>query len=398
MFKDHLGSILRVTNAAGTTEADQSFDAWGRRRNPTTWAYTSATPPTQTWLYRGYTAHEHLDQFALINMNGRLYDPTVGRMLSPDNYVQDALYAQTFNRYSYAHNNPLKFTDPDGENPAIVVGAVLGGLINLGVGIWRGEVHDLMDGIVYFGTGAAIGALAGATGGASLAGTGLTAGSILGGAYAGAVGGAVGGMLQGAANATWQTIRYHAPTENIAKAGAQGLVAGAVGGAIIGGTVGGIKAALKGLPFSPKTAPKVTVTPAGTVTPKPLTMNEVSDLANGEIRTEGSFGGKIKPAPLLQPYNSVESLLDDARPTLRPLTRGGIGGYVQGGDTADDIFNGLAQQYGAEIQTAANGTSFFKVDGLRVGIHSGTSINGQGIRMIDIVSRTLGNFKIWTIP
>ena len=331
-------------------------------------------------------------------MNGRLYDPTVGRMLSPDNYVQDALYAQTFNRYSYAHNNPLKFTDPDGENPAIVVGAVLGGLINLGVGIWRGEVHDLMDGIVYFGTGAAIGALAGATGGASLAGTGLTAGSILGGAYAGAVGGAVGGMLQGAANATWQTIRYHAPTENIAKAGAQGLVAGAVGGAIIGGTVGGIKAALKGLPFSPKTAPKVTVTPAGTVTPKPLTMNEVSDLANGEIRTEGSFGGKIKPAPLLQPYNSVESLLDDARPTLRPLTRGGIGGYVQGGDTADDIFNGLAQQYGAEIQTAANGTSFFKVDGLRVGIHSGTSINGQGIRMIDIVSRTLGNFKIWTIP
>jgi RHS repeat-associated protein len=67
------------------------------------------------WLKRGFTGHEHLDNFALINMNGRLYDPMLGRMLSPDNYVQLASYTQSFNRYSYCLNNPLKYTDPSGE-------------------------------------------------------------------------------------------------------------------------------------------------------------------------------------------------------------------------------------------------------------------------------------------
>jgi RHS repeat-associated protein len=67
------------------------------------------------WLYRGYTGHEHLDQFGLINMNGRLYDPVLRRMLSPDNYVQEPDNTQSFNRYSYVVNNPLRSTDPSGH-------------------------------------------------------------------------------------------------------------------------------------------------------------------------------------------------------------------------------------------------------------------------------------------
>lgn len=47
-------------------------------------------------------------------MNGRLYDPIVGRMLSPDIYVQDPTYSPSYNRYSYVNNNPLKYTDPSG--------------------------------------------------------------------------------------------------------------------------------------------------------------------------------------------------------------------------------------------------------------------------------------------
>lgn len=47
-------------------------------------------------------------------MNGRVYDPIVGRFLSPDNYVQAPDNTQSFNRYSYVLNNPLKYTDPTG--------------------------------------------------------------------------------------------------------------------------------------------------------------------------------------------------------------------------------------------------------------------------------------------
>jgi RHS repeat-associated protein len=64
---------------------------------------------------RGYTGHEHLLAFGLINMNARLYDPALGRFLSPDPYVQAPDFTQNFNRYSYALNNPLVYTDPDGE-------------------------------------------------------------------------------------------------------------------------------------------------------------------------------------------------------------------------------------------------------------------------------------------
>jgi len=58
--------------------------------------------------------HEHLPWFGLINMNARLYDPAVGRFLSPDPYVQAPDNSQSFNRYSYAFNNPLKYIDPSG--------------------------------------------------------------------------------------------------------------------------------------------------------------------------------------------------------------------------------------------------------------------------------------------
>ena len=68
-------------------------------------------------------------------MNGRLYDPVLGRMLSPDPYIQMLGYAQNYNRYSYVLNNPLKFTDPSGEFifTAIVVGFIVNAAIDYGM-------------------------------------------------------------------------------------------------------------------------------------------------------------------------------------------------------------------------------------------------------------------------
>ena len=104
-FTDNIGSILSVIDAEGRSVFDASYDAWGRQ----------TVTKNEIGLRRGYTGHEMLNEFGIINMNGRLYDPLLGRFLSPDNYVQAPDNSQSFNRYSYCLNNPLKYVDPSGE-------------------------------------------------------------------------------------------------------------------------------------------------------------------------------------------------------------------------------------------------------------------------------------------
>lgn len=162
-YTDHIGSLLTLTNSAGTVQAEQNFDAWGRKRNTSTWAYTGVQS-IPSWLYRGFTGHEHLPQFTLINMNGRIYDPLVGRMLSPDNHIQTPDYTQNYNRYSYALNNPLRFTDPNGEVviAPIIAGAIIGACLNVAIQGARGNiVNGDRDFYRAFGLGALQGALIG---------------------------------------------------------------------------------------------------------------------------------------------------------------------------------------------------------------------------------------------
>ena len=109
---DHLGSPLLLTNQSGQTVEEYSFDAWGRRRNPADWTYNNI--PASTKMIRGYTGHEHLDEIGLINMNGRVYDPVLGRFIQPDPFIQDPLNLQNMNRFSYVINNPLNYIDPSG--------------------------------------------------------------------------------------------------------------------------------------------------------------------------------------------------------------------------------------------------------------------------------------------
>jgi RHS repeat-associated protein len=68
----------------------------------------------QSTTPRGFTDHEHVDNLGVIHMNGRVYDPVLGRFLSPDPVVQAPYDAQSWNRYSYVRNNPLRYTDPSG--------------------------------------------------------------------------------------------------------------------------------------------------------------------------------------------------------------------------------------------------------------------------------------------
>ncbi len=112
LHKDHIGSVCATTDKDGNIIEKFSYDAWGKRRDPNTWLDIDNTNAVTE--KRGFTGHEHLDLFALVNMNGRIYDPVVARFLSPDPFVQMPDHTQGLNRYTYCLNNPLNLTDPSG--------------------------------------------------------------------------------------------------------------------------------------------------------------------------------------------------------------------------------------------------------------------------------------------
>ena len=115
LCRDYLGSITHIVNSSGGIKQELSYDPWGRLRNPVNQALYAVDTEPSLFLGRGYTGHEHLIAFGLINMNARLYDPVIGRFLSPDPQLQNPFFTQNYNRYSYCLNNPLKYNDPNGE-------------------------------------------------------------------------------------------------------------------------------------------------------------------------------------------------------------------------------------------------------------------------------------------
>ncbi len=111
MLRDNLGSITHVVDTAGTVLQEMSYSAWGLLRDPATLEPYGPDAQPELLLGRGYTGHEHLPWFGLLNMNARLYEPAVGRFLSPDPMVQAPDNTQNYNRYSYCLNNPMKYVD-----------------------------------------------------------------------------------------------------------------------------------------------------------------------------------------------------------------------------------------------------------------------------------------------
>ena len=103
-----------------------------------------------------------LSEFDIINMNGRLYDPVLGRFFSPDNYVQMPDNSQNFNRYSYCLNNPLKYTDPSGDVFVLddfieitAMGAMMG-VMNAAMSdkpIWKGALLGAASAAATYGIG-----------------------------------------------------------------------------------------------------------------------------------------------------------------------------------------------------------------------------------------------------
>jgi RHS repeat-associated protein len=122
---DHLGSVTAISDdvghvvdatwggAGGADAGVMGYDPWGARRSPEGRPANPASFNHQVG-HREFTGHEAIPNVGLVNMNGRVYDPMIGRFLSPDPTVQFVGNLQSYNRYSYVLNGPLRYTDPTG--------------------------------------------------------------------------------------------------------------------------------------------------------------------------------------------------------------------------------------------------------------------------------------------
>lgn len=111
-YTDNQGSLIALTDQNGNIVQKYAYDPWGARRDPSDWRNKDSR--TSFINNRGYTGHEHLDNFGIINMNGRVYDPLTAMFFSPDPFIQSGGYWKNYNRYSYCMNNPTNYTDPSG--------------------------------------------------------------------------------------------------------------------------------------------------------------------------------------------------------------------------------------------------------------------------------------------
>lgn len=122
VHRDHLGSPEVITDYSGSVVDRMAFDPFGRRRaadwsadiGPAELADLLHSSSTSQSRKRGLTDHEHLDRSGFIHMNGRVFDQTLGRFISPDPFVGNPASGQSWNSYSYVRNSALSRIDPTG--------------------------------------------------------------------------------------------------------------------------------------------------------------------------------------------------------------------------------------------------------------------------------------------
>lgn len=112
-------------------------------------------------LNPSYTGQKYDIESGLYYYKARYYNPEIGRFIQADTAIQDKHDLQSYNRYAYVRNNPLKYTDPTGHFFwfaflfAIILGAALGAVSAaiFGGNILMGALQGMITGAIFFGAG-----------------------------------------------------------------------------------------------------------------------------------------------------------------------------------------------------------------------------------------------------
>jgi len=113
--KDHLGSTVLLTDQEGEVLNQTSYYPFGTRRSGSI-----------DERHR-YTDQEYDSETGLYNYNARLYDPIIGRFITPDPVIPNVYDSQSLDPYAYCRNNPLRYVDPSGKVWGVAVAAVAAG-------------------------------------------------------------------------------------------------------------------------------------------------------------------------------------------------------------------------------------------------------------------------------
>jgi RHS repeat-associated protein len=109
---DNLSSVRFATDSTGSEAEEFWYEPFGSSEALASLG-TGVTHPSSS-ISEGFTAQSQDLELNLINMKGRIYDPKIGRFLTADPLIQSSMRSESLNRYTYAWNNPLKWTDPTG--------------------------------------------------------------------------------------------------------------------------------------------------------------------------------------------------------------------------------------------------------------------------------------------
>ena len=190
---DHLGSSSVITDSTGAKVQALTYYPYGATRTN-----VPGTPVNVPYKYTG----KELDSTGLYYYEARYYDPSLGRFISADTIVPRPRDPQEFNRYSYAGNNPLIYTDPTGHRKC-VLGICLSKsdtqtLITVGAFIGSSATSYLTAGLVSQAIVNTLGFSTGALSAVGQIGGGIVGGAVGGGIYEGAQGNSLSRVFLGA--------------------------------------------------------------------------------------------------------------------------------------------------------------------------------------------------------